>query len=183
MTTWISAPEAFAIVVSHEVASDVAYEKILAAIKDKKLPARAQVVNFWGEDYEPVEVLPMSFWETTDPSIDFKEATARSINIVGGISAIENVRDLEFSERHLLKLWPKPAKPSQSLTSQAKLAKMAPKKRGRRGENITRGIADRMKAEMGRAELEALITAKTEVTQTTIKMPRTASAESSFLIC
>jgi hypothetical protein len=60
---------------------------------------------------------------------------------------------------------------------------MAPKKRGRRGENITRGIADRMKAEMGRAELEALITAKTEVTQTTIKMPRTASAESSFLIC
>jgi hypothetical protein len=117
MTAWISATDAFAIVVSHEVAPDVAYEKILAAIKDKKLPARARMVNFDGEDYEGLEVLPMSFWEVTDASIDFKEATARSIHLWGsGLSlpaTIENVRDLEFSEPHLFRLWPKVAEPSQ----------------------------------------------------------------------
>jgi hypothetical protein len=155
MTKWISAPDAFAIVVSHEVAPDLAKEKILAAIKDKKLPVRARMVNFYGEDHAEVEVLPMSFWEVTDAQIEFEEATARSINICGSIPPlIENARDLEFSENHLFKLWPKPAKPSRSIKSQAESANVPLKLRGRKG-HVTRGIADRMKA-MNRAELEAL---------------------------
>jgi hypothetical protein len=155
MTTWISAPDAFAIVVSHEVAPDVAYEKILAAIKDKKLPARARMVNFYDDEDDEVEVLPISFWEVTDPSINFEEATARSINIAEGYSFIENVRDLEFSERHLFDLWPKPAKPSQSMKSRAKLANVPQKTRGRKGKNVTQGIIDRMKV-MSRTALEAM---------------------------
>jgi hypothetical protein len=115
MTRWISAPDALAIVVSHEVAPDLAKEKILAAIKDRKLPARARMVNFDGEDCAEVEILPMSFWEVADPSIDFEEATARSINILPSIPPLtENVRDLEFSEHHLFKLWPKLAEPNSS---------------------------------------------------------------------
>src|SRR5437899_1824269 len=142
MTTWISAPDAFAIVVSHEVVPDIAREKILAAIKDKKLPTRARMMNFDGEDYAEAEPLPMSFWEVTDAQIEFEEATARSINIWGENIAIENVRDLEFSQQHLFKLWPKPAKPSLSMKSRAKLANVPQKTRGRTGNNVTRGIIE-----------------------------------------
>lgn len=104
MSEWISAQAAFGHVVSHEVSPEFAYDKIMAAIMDRKLPTRARMVNFDGEDAE-VAVLPMSFWEATDVSIDFDKATAISINVWSSSTAIDNVRDLEFSEKHFRKLW------------------------------------------------------------------------------
>jgi hypothetical protein len=112
MTTWISAPEAFAHVLSHEVAPEFAHDKILEAIRERKLPVRARLMNFYGEDGE-TEILPMSFWDATDVSIDFESGTARSIIVWTSLGSIpahatENARDLEFSCPHLLALWPRP---------------------------------------------------------------------------